>query len=123
MICSRRWPERSLPSRHTSDASVANQRPRNNVMTRLLIGVVVLLGSIGLSAQAPANCDAIGNVQFICGQNGPEDLVVVPGAQWVVASSYGGSGGVMLIRVSARMSSVAYPGAAPKERLDAKTHN
>ncbi len=47
----------------------------------------------------------------------------MPGAQWVVASSYGGSGGVMLIRVSDRMSSVAYPGAAPKERLDAKTYN
>jgi len=75
------------------------------------------------AAPAPAKCDAIGDVQFICGQNGPEDLVVVPGAKWVVASSYGGSGGVMLIRVSDRVSSVAYPGAAPKERLDAKTYN
>jgi hypothetical protein len=75
------------------------------------------------AAPAPAKCEAIGDVQFVCGQNGPEDLVVVPGSQWVVASSYGGSGGVMLIRVSDRMSSVAYPGAAPKERLDAKTYN
>jgi hypothetical protein len=94
----------------------------------LVIGVVAALGAAPLSAQAPAaqapaKCDAIGDVQFICGQNGPEDLVVVPGGQWVVASSYGGSGGVMLIRVSDRMSSVGYPGAAPKERLDAKTYN
>jgi DNA-binding beta-propeller fold protein YncE len=97
-------------------------------MKRLvLVGLVgALAATASLSAQAPAapaTCDAIGDVQFICGQNGPEDLVVVPGSQWVVASSYGGSGGVMLIRVSDRMSSVAYPGAAPKERLDAKTYN
>jgi hypothetical protein len=62
-------------------------------------------------------------VQFVCGQQGPEDLVVVPGSQWVVASAYGGSGGVMLIRASDRASSVAYPGAMPRERPDAKTYN
>jgi hypothetical protein len=91
----------------------------------LLIGLGAVLSMMpSLSAQAPpaqspATCDAIGDVQFICGQNGPEDLVVVPGARWVVASAFGGSGGIMLIRVSDRMSSVAYPGAAPRERLDA----
>ena len=94
----------------------------------LVIGFAALAATQSLIAQAPApsppaTCDAIGNVQFICGQNGPEDLVVVPGSQWVVASSYGGSGGIMLIRVSDRKSSVAYPGSAPKERLDAKTYN
>jgi hypothetical protein len=95
----------------------------------LVVGFAALVATRSLIAQAPpaasapATCDAIGGVQFICGQNGPEDLVVVPGSQWVVASSYGGSGGIMLIRVKDRMSSVAYPGAAPKERLDAKTYN
>jgi hypothetical protein len=99
-------------------------------MTRLLLVIgcaafaaIQSLAAQAPAAQAPASCDAIGDVQFICGQNGPEDLVVVPGSRWVVASSYGGSGGVMLIRVSDRMSSVAYPGSAPKERLDAKTYN
>jgi hypothetical protein len=94
----------------------------------LVIGLLAFAAARSLTAQAPASqapvsCDAIGDVQFVCGQNGPEDLVVVPGAQWVVASSYGGSGGVRLIRVSDRTSSVAYPGAAPQERLDAKTYN
>ena len=99
-------------------------------MTRalLVIGFAAFAATQSVIAQAPApqapvSCDAIGNVQFICGQNGPEDLVVVPGSQWVVASSYGGSGGIMLIRVKDRMSSVAYPGTAPKERLDAKTYS
>jgi hypothetical protein len=61
-------------------------------------------------------------VQFICGQNGPEDLVVVPGSQWVVASSYGGSGGIMLIRVKdrhvvGRVSGNGAEGAAGREDL------
>ena len=48
------------------------------------------------AAQTPATCDAIGNVQLICGQNGPEDLVVVPGAAEGGRLFHGGSGGVVL---------------------------
>jgi hypothetical protein len=74
-------------------------------------------------AQTPAPCAASGTTQFVCGVPAPEDLVVLPGAQWVVASSYAGSGGVYLVRVSGRTATVAYPGASPRERLDAKTYN
>jgi hypothetical protein len=54
----------------------------------LVIGFAAFAATQSRHAQAPAPsppapCDAIGNVQFICGQNGPEDLVVVPGSQWV----------------------------------------
>jgi len=81
----------------------------------------VLAPSIELAAQAPAACAPARDVQFVCGQNGPEDLVGVPGGQWVVASAFGGSG-VNLIRVSDRTSSVAYPSASAKERFDAKAY-
>jgi hypothetical protein len=70
----------------------------------------------------PPPCRPTVDVQFVCGQQGPEDLVVVPGAQWVIASSFGGSGGIQLIRVSDRTSTLAYPGATPRERFDAKTY-
>jgi len=99
-------------------------------MTRLLlaIGLAVVAAARSIAAQAPAaqtpaSCDAIGDVQFVCGQSGPEDLVVVPGAQWVVASAYGGRGGVLLIRVKDRVSTLAYPGPAPRERHDTKTYS
>jgi len=91
--------------------------------------VVVLAQSLGLAAQAPApapppaDCNPAGGVQFVCGQLAPEDLVVLPGAQWVFASAYSGGGGVYLIRVSDRTTTVVYPGAAAKERLDAKTYS
>jgi hypothetical protein len=82
----------------------------------------VVVGSIAVAAQAPAPCTPAGDIQFICGQQGPEDLVVVPGSQWVVASAYGGSGGINLIRVSDRRSIVAFPSDAEKVRFDSKTY-
>ena len=91
--------------------------------TQILVAlaIVIVLPS-GAWAQAPADCGPAGNLQFVCGQQGPEDLVVLPGSQWVVASSFGGSGGIYLIRVSDRTSTLAYPGAASRDRLDAKTY-
>ncbi len=70
----------------------------------------------------PPPCTTAGDVQFVCGQQGPEDLVVVPGGQWVVAGAFGGSGGINLIRVSDRTSIKAYPTASAKDVLDAKTY-
>jgi len=91
--------------------------------SQILTGLAVVIAwSLCVSAQTPTDCRPAGDVQFVCGQQGPEDLVVLPGAQWVVASSFGGSGGLYLIRASDRMSSLAYPGATPLERLDAKTY-
>ena len=46
-------------------------------------------------------------LKLICNQQAPEDLVVVPGAQWVVASAYSGTGGVNLIRVRDRVRASA----------------
>jgi sugar lactone lactonase YvrE len=59
----------------------------------------------------------------VCGQQAPEDLVVLPGEQWVIASAYSGTGGIYLIRAADRTSTRAYPGAADRERLDRKTYN
>ena len=88
--------------------------------------VIVAVG--GTSAQqppappAPPPCIASGDVQFVCGQQAPEDLVVLPGGQWVVASSFFGAGGINLIRVSDRSSVRAYPAPTAREMFDAKTY-
>ena len=57
----------------------------------------------------PPPCVDAGDIQFVCGQQGPEDLVGVPGGAWVVAGAFGGSGGVNLIRVSDRTSFTRIP--------------
>jgi hypothetical protein len=44
------------------------------------LGIVITLSLIGGSVEAKAaECQAIGNVRFICDQLGPEDLAAVPG--------------------------------------------
>jgi hypothetical protein len=88
----------------------------------LLTLSIWLTWSPGLSAQEPAACSAAGDVQFVCGQQAPEDLVVVPGADWVGASAYSGSGGLYVIRVSDRTSMRAYPAPGASQRLDAQTY-
>ncbi len=84
--------------------------------------VVALAWSASLSAQEARDCSPAGDVRFVCGLQAPEDLVVVPGEQWVVASAYSGAGGVYLIRVSDRTATMVYPAAAARERLEAKTY-
>ena len=86
-----------------------------------LVGAIV--ASHELSGQAPVNCQPAGDVQFVCGQNGPEDLVVLPGAQWVIASSFGGNGGIYIIRASDRTSTLAYPATTARDRFDSKTYS
>jgi len=98
---------------------------------RLVLAIVGLLASSPmLSAQAPpappmTECATAGprGIKLICNQQAPEDLVVVPGAQWVVASAYSGTGGISLIRVRDRTSIRAYPAAAARRRLDEKKYS
>jgi len=98
---------------------------------RLVLAIVGLLGSSATAAaQAPppppmADCATAGpkGIKLICNQQAPEDLVVVPGAQWVVASAYSGTGGIALIRVRDRASIRAYPAASARKRLDEKKYS
>ena len=63
---------------------------RRRTLVALTFGIVAVAG---ISAQqpptppAPPPCTDNGDTQFICGQQAPEDLVVLPGGQWVVAGA------------------------------------
>jgi hypothetical protein len=93
--------------------------PRSLLMT---LALAVALPP-GLSAQAPPPaCTTAGGVEFVCGLQAPEDLVVLPGAQWVVASAFGGTGGIYLVRASDRTPSRVYPATGARERLDTQTY-
>jgi hypothetical protein len=90
------------------------------------IYIAALIGAAFVSTSAaqpaPPPCTAAGDVQFICGQQAPEDLVVLPGGQWVVAGSFGGNGGINVIRVSDRTSVRAYPTPTTVDTFDAKAY-
>jgi DNA-binding beta-propeller fold protein YncE len=94
------------------------------------LGLFITIGSLTASGapqgrQAPPAppCTPSGNPQYVCGQQSPEDLVLVPGGDWVLATSFGGSGGVKLINVHDKTTTTAYPSATVKEQLDAKTYD
>lgn len=61
-----------------------------------LCGVVVLLASSHRESVTGAVCAPSGRVKFICGLGSPEDLVAVPGTDWVLVSGYEGNGGLRL---------------------------
>jgi hypothetical protein len=77
----------------------------------------------GIAGPRAAGCDALGNVQFICGVVSPEDLVIVPGGEWVIASGDAAGGAITLISVRDKTTTKLFPTAAAKQRLDAKTYD
>lgn len=101
-----------------------------NIVTRFAAFSLLML-PLQVSAQAPRGQAAPppcvpqgpGNVQFVCGQTAPEDLVLVPGGQWIVATSYGGNGGIRVINVRDKKSTLAYPAEPARERLDKRTYD
>ena len=76
----------------------------------------------GAAPPPAAGCNPAGNVQFICGLVGPEDLVPVPGSNWVIASGDAAPGAITLVNVRDKTTSALYPSANVKQRLDAKTY-
>lgn len=53
-------------------------------------------------------------------QQGPEDLVVLPGDEWVIASSMSAGGGLAVIRTRDHLVSQAYPVGGQKNTFDEK---
>ena len=76
----------------------------------------------GIAWPSAAACDAVGEVQFICDVIGPEDLAIVPGAEWVIASGNQEGGRIQLVSVRDKTATVLFPTPARRERLDASTY-
>ena len=77
----------------------------------------------GAGGPKPTGCDPLGTVQFVCGLVGPEDLVVVPGSDWVIASGDRAPGAITLVSVRDKAITALYPSPTLKQRLDSKTYD
>jgi hypothetical protein len=85
------------------------------------IALAVLFLLAVTSAQAPpppVGCNPSGGIRFVCGQSGPEDLVLVPRTPWLVASALAGEGGLYLIDTGRGSSTKIFPGVGTAERFD-----
>ncbi len=87
----------------------------------ILTGVSVAL-SLGLATPSEAACEPVGEIRFICDVIGPEDLAIVPGAQWVIASGNQEGGRLHLISVRDKTTTAVFPVAGRREQLDAATY-
>ena len=87
-----------------------------------LIGLLALLPSQGAAPAQPAGCAPRGNVQFVCGLVGPEDLVEVPNSNWIIASGDAAPGAISLVDKRTRAVTPLYPSPGMKQQLDAKTY-
>lgn len=85
--------------------------------------VLLVLTPLAIAGQAPAGCVGSGAITFVCDQDGPEDLVLVPRSNWVIASAFSTSGGIRLIDTRSRATTTAYPTAQAREQLDGKTYD
>lgn len=87
-----------------------------------LTALAVLLLGLGVTGrQSSADCSPDGNVKFICGIEHAEDLAIIPGSEWVVASGMEGLGLRIVNRRDFRYQQV-FPVAEPRIRFDKKTY-
>ena len=88
----------------------------------LPLGVAALAGQGPTVAPEGLPCEAVGDIRFICDLVSPEDLAVVPGSEWVIASGNRPGGRIHLVSVSDKTATELFPGDTPSERLDAATY-
>ena len=71
-----------------------------------------------MAAQAQQSCAPTGDVRYVCGPKNPEDLVLVPGTQWIVSSGMADGAGFYLVDSRAGTFSTArvHCGARPAIR-------
>jgi hypothetical protein len=66
-------------------------------MSSFKLTAVAVLSLLALGAQAQQSCTATGEVSYVCGPKNPEDLVLVPGTQWIVSSGMADGAGFYLV--------------------------
>jgi hypothetical protein len=91
----------------------------------LAAGLLACLSAAPRAAQTPAlppACGSIGELRFVCGPDGPEDLVAVPRTPWLVSSAIAGDGGIYVIDTAKGTSIKVFPTARSAVRLDATTY-
>ena len=95
------------------------------VFAAAALGVFALAAASQSPAQqpaAPSACNPGNAAKFICGQRNPEDLVTVPGTDWIIGSGMAvanqpGSGGLVMIdrktHTAVRLPAPSGPARAP----------
>src|SRR3989442_11427309 len=72
-------------------------------MKRIIVAALLTALAIGASSRIiAAACAPSGGLSFICGVQAAEDLVLVPGTRWLIASGMAAGSGLHLIDTQAK---------------------
>lgn len=80
-----------------------------------------ILAAVALPAFAQSSdtdCAPRAGLEFVCGLQNPEDLVLVPGTNYIIASSMADGAGLVLVDTDEATWSVLYPGERPRAAHD-----
>ncbi len=77
-----------------------------------LMAGTALLGTGWTGAAEPVNCASSGGLNFICGIQNPEDLVLIPQTRWLIGSSMSPGGGLHLINTERKTAQQIFPASA-----------
>jgi hypothetical protein len=80
----------------------------------ILLWLVLGVALAGPVAKAADDCAPSGKLQFVCGPSRSEDLILVPGTRWIIASG----ARLYAINADSKRWKEAYPGADPQQNPD-----
>jgi len=87
------------------------------LLTGLLWGIGSTAGAVASEEPGPATgCEGSGEYSYVCGPVSAEDLVLIPGTKWIVASGFGGSVSLYLIDSEQKTWENFYPADEPRAR-------
>jgi hypothetical protein len=76
----------------------------------------------GYATVGAAPCTPVGEIRFICTLVSPEDLAIVPGTEWMIASGNREGGRLHLVSVRQKTATVLFPTPKPNVQFDRKAH-
>lgn len=95
-----------------------------DVSSRICVPLLLIVAALSSSVLHAANedCQPSGDYRFICGPQNAEDLVLVPGTKWIIASGMAPTAAIYLIDSEQKTWSELYPADAPLARQDMATY-
>jgi hypothetical protein len=82
------------------------------------LACAAICGSLSGTAAQTAACAPSGGLTFICGVQNPEDLVIVPGTRWMIASGMAPGSGLHLVDTQAKTVRNLYAAGSSLARAD-----
>ncbi len=84
----------------------------------MMVGLLAAILALALPLQVNADdrCEADGDYSYLCGPANAEDLVLIPGTDWIIASGFGGDVSLYLIDAGQKTWTNFYPADEPRAR-------